>query len=803
MPPTRTGLTGGSRPPAVVIGGSANAVSVARSLDGAGVEVYAIGRRTSPVRFSRHCRRFVTVDHDADVQAAWLEWLERGPEGAVLLPCDDDALELIARNRARLVGLGYRPFEANDDVLLTMLDKSTTYRLARDAGLDTPETHVPRDSDELDDALEHVSFPCAVKPVHSHLFQQRATSPVKAIVAGSAAELREAYALMRASGVEALITEIIPGGDDQLCSYYGYLEPDGTSSLHLTKRKIRQYPNGFGLGCYQITDWNPEVAALGLRFFQAMGVRGLANVEFKRDARDGRLKLIECNHRFTAANEQLRVAGIDLALFTYARLAGIPSPQVDSYRSDVRLWHPIEDARAFLSYRARGELTLSEWATSLLHVQHFPLFRWDDPGPSVASNWWLAQRAVRRGGDSLSAPKRHLQPRKRRAVPAAEGELSTKIIGDLDELESLRPEWTRLADKRGNAFVSPEWFFAWVSVKPDVRPFVPVVRGADGAVVGLLPLVLTGGPGPRVVRFSGASVGDRFQPVCAEQHDDIVAACARRALEERRDEWTMIVLHNVDDDATWPRRLVRPAFPGLSATWDDRKTLPFAGLEGVSGWDDFLQARSRNFRSQLGRKLRAIERDHEVAFRRVSDPGELPAAIDTFFRLHDLRWGERGGSSLPVGIAREFHHRFAAASLAADRLRLWFMDIDGETVGGWYGWSFGGRYAYYLAGFDPSWARHSVGLLLLARTMRDAIEEGAVEYDMLLGDEEYKRRFADRERLVRTMVATPSLHPLHALAGADVGLRKLARRLPPVAQDRLRGVASGVLHHLPSARHRQ
>ena len=329
-----------------------------------------------------------------------------------MLPCDDDALELIARNRARLVGLGYRPFEANDDVLLTMLDKSTTYRLARDAGLDTPETHVPRDSDELDDALEHVSFPCAVKPVHSHLFQQRATSPVKAIVAGSAAELREAYALMRASGVEALITEIIPGGDDQLCSYYGYLEPDGTSSLHLTKRKIRQYPNGFGLGCYQITDWNPEVAALGLRFFQAMGVRGLANVEFKRDARDGRLKLIECNHRFTAANEQLRVAGIDLALFTYARLAGIPTPQVDSYRSDVRLWHPIEDARAFLSYRARGELTLSEWATSLLHVQHFPLFRWDDP--------WSERRVELVAGAAGGAARRRLAERPKAPSAAAQ-----------------------------------------------------------------------------------------------------------------------------------------------------------------------------------------------------------------------------------------------------------------------------------------------------------------------------------------------------------------------------------------------
>ena len=77
-----------------------------------------------------------------------------------------------------------------------------------------------------------------------------------------------------------------------------------------------------------MTDRNPEVAELGLRFFQGVGLRGLANVEFKRDARDGRLKLIECNHRFTAPTGLLRAAGMDLPLFVYNRLTGRPLPAV-------------------------------------------------------------------------------------------------------------------------------------------------------------------------------------------------------------------------------------------------------------------------------------------------------------------------------------------------------------------------------------------------------------------------------------------------------------------------------------------
>jgi predicted ATP-grasp superfamily ATP-dependent carboligase len=396
-----------AQPPAIVLGGSTNAVSVARSLHAAGVEVWALGRRDSPVRYSRCRTGFVEFAGGDELQERWLEWLEQGPAGAVLLPCDDDGLELLARNRAALVSRGYLPFEANDEVLLQMLDKQTAYRLAREAGVDTPRTFEPENDDAVAEMLPQLRFPCAVKPIHSHLFQRRAKKPVKALVVDDADQLYEALAYMKSLDVPVLVTEIIPGGDDQLCSYYSYLDEQGEPLLHLTKRKLRQYPPGFGLGCYHITDWNPEVAELGLRFFQGVGIRGLANVEFKRDARDGRLKLIECNHRFTAANGQLRAAGMDLALYAYCRLAGRPTPRVDSYRRGVRLWYPLDDTRAFLLHRRAGALTLTRWLRSLLHAQQFPLFSWSDPKPTVMAHWWMLRRLLaQRSGDVSEAAGR-------------------------------------------------------------------------------------------------------------------------------------------------------------------------------------------------------------------------------------------------------------------------------------------------------------------------------------------------------------------------------------------------------------
>ncbi len=113
-------------------------------------------------------------------------------------------------------------------------------------------------------------------------------------------------------GVEVVLLEVIPGPDDLLCSYYTYLDEAGEPQFHFTKRIIRRYPEHEGFACYHITDWNPEVRDLGLQLFRHAGLKGVANVEFKRDPRDGQLKLIECNARFTAANGLLTASGIDL-----------------------------------------------------------------------------------------------------------------------------------------------------------------------------------------------------------------------------------------------------------------------------------------------------------------------------------------------------------------------------------------------------------------------------------------------------------------------------------------------------------
>jgi CelD/BcsL family acetyltransferase involved in cellulose biosynthesis len=262
------------------------------------------------------------------------------------------------------------------------------------------------------------------------------------------------------------------------------------------------------------------------------------------------------------------------------------------------------------------------------------------------------------------------------------------------------------------------------------------------------------------------------------------------------------VLDYVDADTGWPAALAAASPRPLVGTVQREAVLPLVELDGLESWDAFLASRSRNMRSQLRRYERAIEREHAVAFRRTERQEELGRDLETFFRLHYARWSDRGGSTSAGERARAFHADFAAAALERGWLRLWFLELDGEPAASWYGWSLGGVYSYYLAGFDPARERLRPGHVLLAHTLREAIAEGAHTYDMLLGDEEYKRRLASSERAVRTTTLVRARHPARLLVSAEGAMRRASRRLSPSARRRL-GRALGALEALTSGGRRR
>jgi D-aspartate ligase len=377
-----------SLPPAVVLGGGPTALPVVRRLGREGVEVHAVGAAVDAVRHSRYAR-FHDLGGGGGVQERWLGWLaESAPPGSVVLAASDHGAELIARNRAELVGRGLVPMELNDEVVPVMLDKQRTSELAARLGVPCPRTLRVAAASDVEGEL---AFPVGLKPVHAHLFH--AHFKEKLFVVRDGGELREALARTSALGLEMLATELVEGPDDGIGTYCAYLDEHARVMCEATKRKPRQFPAKAGTGTLHVSDWSEEVAELGRRFLTGAEARGHANVEVKRDERDGRLRLIECNYRFLQGTALLQAAGFDIVGFTYNRLTGRPLPSME-YRRGARGIFVVNDLRAFRQYRRIGELGTAGYLRSLARPHHLMTMAWDDPQPSLRWHWGLVRKRL-------------------------------------------------------------------------------------------------------------------------------------------------------------------------------------------------------------------------------------------------------------------------------------------------------------------------------------------------------------------------------------------------------------------------
>lgn len=352
---------------------------------------------------------------------------------------------------------------------------------------------------------------------------------------------------------------------------------------------------------------------------------------------------------------------------------------------------------------------------------------------------------------------------------SAEAEVLRERVPDA----ALADAWRALAEARENPFLTPEWWRAWLAVNADEEPFCLVWR-VEGEVRGVLPLVRVGGAPLRTLRFAGARRGDWFTPACRVEDEAAMARACAELLRAERGGW-QLRLDRVDSESAWPRALWAEGVAPAVAPAAPRRTdvLPFVGF-GEGGFEAYLAGRSRNFRSQLGRRRRKLEKEHGLSFR-MTGADELEADFDTFLRLHDERWADRGGSSSDSEAVRRFQREFAAATLERGWLRLWIAEADGEPRAAWYGWRIGDRYCYSLSGLATEYEPLALGTVLLAHTIEQAAAEGATVYDLMWGDEGYKKRFETGRREAATWVLPRRGHPARLLTGARTALERRAR----------------------------
>jgi predicted ATP-grasp superfamily ATP-dependent carboligase len=314
------------RPPAVVVDvGWVNGLAAIRSLGRAGAAVLAVDHRPWALGLrSRYATHVPVPDPASDEDgfvAALVELGDALGSPAPIFPTHDEGLNAVARAQGELGERFLYPFPPWEE-LERIQDKRTQLERAEAAGLDVPRTSHPSTAAEALAFGDELGYPVLVKPADPIEFKRRHRR--QAFRCETRAELEDAYA--KAEPHEPMVQELIPGGDDSLYTLGSYLDASGKPLGVFSGRKLRQTPRLVGTCRVGEAVWVQEVVDAGLRLLAEFGFRGLSQVEFKRDPRDGRYRLMEINPRLFQWHGLAAACGVDLPRLAYHDLLGLPCP---------------------------------------------------------------------------------------------------------------------------------------------------------------------------------------------------------------------------------------------------------------------------------------------------------------------------------------------------------------------------------------------------------------------------------------------------------------------------------------------
>jgi CelD/BcsL family acetyltransferase involved in cellulose biosynthesis len=167
---------------------------------------------------------------------------------------------------------------------------------------------------------------------------------------------------------------------------------------------------------------------------------------------------------------------------------------------------------------------------------------------------------------------------------------------------------------------------------------------------------------------------------------------------------------------------------------------------------DLLQASRKK---SLVRHENWFRRNGELAVAHTADGTTILPQLDRFFDQHVKRCTAAPYTSLFEDERhRAFYRRLTRLNANAGWLRFTRVDWNRTPIAYHFGMAFGGSFLWYKPSFELSFARHSPGEVLLRQLLIAAHHEGADTFDLGIGDDIFKYRFASSIPRVRTWTLT-------------------------------------------------
>lgn len=353
------------------------------------------------------------------------------------------------------------------------------------------------------------------------------------------------------------------------------------------------------------------------------------------------------------------------------------------------------------------------------------------------------------------------------------------IVVTHETFASVQDEWSALLPDAVTPFPfqSPEWEAAWWDVfGGDSQLLLLAARDETGALVGVAPLMIAPTNLGRTVQFIGGVDLTDYLDIVAREHDlSPVWRAVGDLLWVERDQWDALDFHCLPQWSPSQAALADILADALPLRIVQEEVCPILRLDG--SFDTYLRSLPKKERHEIKRKARNFERDAPTGHLRVlTKRDDVLAAMPDFFRLHRLSAPDKERFWTPD--VERFFLQTTAVMADRDWLRLYVLDIDGAPVAAMYTLCTEGRLLVYNSGFDPVFARVSVGMVLTAMIIEDAAANGLAICDLLRGNESYKYRFGAVDTPIWRVVASDD----RAALDAEIARMEAALGMP--ADDR-------------------
>jgi len=380
--------------------------------------------------------------------------------------------------------------------------------------------------------------------------------------------------------------------------------------------------------------------------------------------------------------------------------------------------------------------------------------------------------------------------------------LQVKLINDEKEIPALKKEWADLLCKSQNntVFLTFEWILTWLKHCKDNRELMFfTVRDAGGTLVAIAPLMRSKYRALKLlpveaIEFIGNRDSDYLDFILMEGREEEALEAIFKHINKQR--WDILHLRDIPEGSKTLHFLDN--FKGIlgkrRCKSSIRTTCPYIKLP--SSWESYVKTLGRSTRSNIRYYSRRLYRDFEdVRLEVCSDEEEIPRSMDAFMELNLNQWRNKGKRSVFEDKRfRCFQKDISKIFFNKGWLGLNRLMVNGGPSGFLYTFRYNKKICHYLTAITPEeqLTQYRLGTIMLAHSVKSAIQQNMSEFDFMRGAEAYKYYWTSSDRAnIKLQVFNSNLRAKMYYVGLEAAmyLKKMARIVFPKRENRQKDVS--------------